>query len=91
MDYSEYFYPMFTGLINESLNPLSVGQALLRQPAPPVEAKVTGEVDAHIISFACAEPPKEYVKRTLHLLSGGFVKLGYVDSISHTQVARIRK
>lgn len=58
---------------------------------PPVEAKVTGEVEAHIIALACAEPPKGYAKWTLRLLADRSVKLGYINSISHTQVGRILK
>ena len=52
---------------------------------------MTGEVEAHIIALACAEPPKGYAKWTLRLLADRSVKLGYIDSISHTQVGRILK
>ena len=62
-----------------------------KRDTPPVEAKVTGEVEAHIIALACAEPPKGYAKWTLRLLEDRSVKLGYIDSISHTQVGRILK
>ncbi len=58
---------------------------------PPVPAKVTGEVEAHIIALACGEPPAGYAKWTLRLLADRSVKLGYVDSISHVQVGRILK
>ena len=57
----------------------------------PVEAKVTGEVEAHIIALACGDPPKGYAKWTLRLLADKSVKLGYIGSISHTQVGRILK
>lgn len=62
-----------------------------KRQTPPVEAKVTGEVEAHIIALACGEPPKGYAKWTLRLLADRSVKLGYIDSISHTQVGRILK
>ena len=55
----------------------------------PVEAKVTGEVEAHIIALACYEPPKGYSKWTRRLFADKSVKRGYLDSISHTQVGRI--
>lgn len=58
---------------------------------PPVEAKVTGDVEAHIIALACGDPPKGYAKWTLRLLADRSVKLGYIESISHTQVGRILK
>ena len=41
--------------------------------------------------MACGEPPKGYAKWTLRLLADKSVKLGYIDSISHTQVGRILK
>lgn len=62
-----------------------------KREAPPVAAKVTGDVEARIIALACTDPPKGYAKWTLRLLADRSVKLGYVDSISHTQVGRILK
>ena len=62
-----------------------------KRETPPVEAKVTGEVEAHIIALARGEAPEGYAKWTLRLLADRSVKLGYVDSISHTQVGRILK
>lgn len=62
-----------------------------KRKAPPVAAKVTGDVEARIIALACTDPPKGYAKWTLRLLADRSVKLGYVDSISHTQVGRILK
>lgn len=62
-----------------------------KRETPPVEAKVTGDVEAHIIALACGDPPKGYTKWTLRLLADRSVKLGYVESISHTQVGRILK
>lgn len=62
-----------------------------KRETPPVEAKVTGEVEAHIIALACGDPPKGYSKWTLRLLADKSVKLGYIESISHTQVGRILK
>ena len=62
-----------------------------KRATPPVEAKVTGDVEAHIIALACRDPPKGYAKWTLRLLADRSVKLGYIESISHTQVGRILK
>ena len=56
---------------------------------PPVEAKVTGDVEAHIIALACGEPPAGYAKWTLRPPADRSIKLGYIDSISHTQAGRI--
>ena len=62
-----------------------------KRETPPVEAKVTGDVEAHIIAMACGDPPKGYAKWTLRLLADRSVKMGYIESISHTQVGRILK
>ena len=62
-----------------------------KRETPPVEAKVTGDIEAHIIALACGDPPKGYAKWTLRLLADRSVKLGYIESISHTQVGRILK
>lgn len=62
-----------------------------KRNTPPVEANVTGEVEAHIIALACAEPPMGYAKWTLRLLADRTIKLVYIDSISHTQVGHILK
>lgn len=62
-----------------------------KRVTPPVAAKVTGEVEAHIIALACSEPPKGYAKWTLRLLASRAVELGYIDSISHVHVGRVLK
>ena len=53
-----------------------------KRDTPPVEAKVTCEVEAHIIALACAEPPQGYTKWTSRLLADRTVKLGYIESLS---------
>jgi hypothetical protein len=62
-----------------------------KRETPPVPAKITGDVEAHIIALACSEPPEGYAKWSLRLLSGRIVELGYVDSISYAYVGRILK
>lgn len=57
----------------------------------PVPAKVTGEVEAHIIALACGDPPEGYAKWTLRLLADRSVELGYIESISHVTVLNILK
>ena len=62
-----------------------------KRETPPVAAKVTGEVEAHIIALACGDPPEGYSKWTLRLLADRSVELGYIDFISHMTVSRILK
>lgn len=62
-----------------------------KRETPPVSAKVTGDIEAHIIALACGEPPEGYSKWTLRLLAEKTVELGYVDSISHVTVSTVLK
>ena len=58
---------------------------------PPIEPKITGDVEAHIIALACSEPPEGYGRWTLHLLANKTVELGYVGELSHMSVKRVLK
>ena len=62
-----------------------------KRETPPVPAKVTGEVEAHIIALACGEPPEGYSKWSLRLLAERTVELGYIASISHVTISTILK
>ena len=62
-----------------------------KRETPPVPAKVTGEVEAHIIALACGEPPEGYSRWTLRLLADKTVELGYIESISHVTISTIHK
>ena len=62
-----------------------------KRETPPVPAKVTGEVEAHIIALAYGEPPKVYSKWTLRLLAEKTVELGYIESVSHSTVSSVLK
>ena len=62
-----------------------------KRETPPVPAKVTGEVEAHVVALACGEPPEGYCKWTLRLLADKTVELGYIDSISHVTISTILK
>ena len=62
-----------------------------KRETPPVPAKVTGDVEAHVVALACGEPPKGYSKWTLRLLAEKTVELGYIDSISHVTISTVLK
>ena len=62
-----------------------------KRETPPIPAKVTGEVEAHVIALACGQPPEGYSKWTLRLLANKTVELGYIKSISHVTVSTILK
>jgi len=62
-----------------------------KRETPPVEPKITGDVEAHIIAMACSKPPKGFAKWTLRLLANKAVELGYIDGISYVSVRTILK
>jgi predicted XRE-type DNA-binding protein len=78
---------------NAFLNAKNIDEFLTRKKreTPPVEAKMTGEVEAHIIALACSNAPQGSAKWTLRLLADKSVELGYVDSLSHMSVSRLLK
>jgi hypothetical protein len=62
-----------------------------KRATPPVEPKVTGELEARIIALACSKAPQGYAKWTLRLLASKCVELQYADSLSHMTVSRLLK
>ena len=62
-----------------------------KRKAPPVEPKLTGDVEARIIALCCSDPPSGYERWTLRLVAEKAVKLEIIPSISHMSVGRILK
>lgn len=62
-----------------------------KRETPPVEPKITGEVEARIIALCCSTPPEGRAKWSLRLLADKSVELHIVDSISHEAVSRLLK
>ena len=60
-----------------------------KRRTPPVEGKITGDVEAHLIALACHNPPEGYCRWTLRLLAEKMVQMAYIDSISHTTVGAV--
>ena len=60
-----------------------------KRETPPVPAKVTEEVEAHVVALVCGEPPEGYSRWTLRLLADKTVELGYIESISHVTISTI--
>ena len=58
---------------------------------PPVEPKITGELEARIVALACSAVPQGYAKWTLQLLADKTVELQYIDSLSRMSVSRLLK
>ena len=62
-----------------------------KREKPPVEAKVTGEVEAHIIATACSEPTDGHARWTMQMIADKVVLDGVIESISDTTVQRTLK
>ena len=62
-----------------------------KKPDREYECILDGEGEAHLIALACSEPPTGRAHWSLRLLQDRFVKLGYVDNISHETIRRILK
>ncbi len=62
-----------------------------KRETPPVEPKITGEVEAKIIALSCSAPPTGRSRWSLRLLADKAVELQYIDSISHEAVGRLLK
>lgn len=58
---------------------------------PPIQPKITGDVEAKIIALSCSEPPEGRSKWTLRLLADKVVELQIVETISHESVHRLLK
>jgi len=62
-----------------------------KREVPPVEPKITGDVEAHIIAAACSVPPEGKKAWTLELIAEKIVLDGILDSLSDTSVLRTLK
>ena len=59
--------------------------------SPPVPAKVTGEVEAHIIATCCSAPPEGKAAWSMQMIADKIVLDGIVDSISDETVRLVLK
>jgi len=62
-----------------------------KRKTPPVQPKITGEVEAHIIALACSPVPEGSARWGVRLLADKCVELNYINSISYTSVQRVLK
>jgi hypothetical protein len=62
-----------------------------KRETPPVEPKITGEIEARIIALACSEAPAGCARWTVRLIAEKSVELQLVDSVSFTTVHRLLK
>ena len=62
-----------------------------KRETPPVEPKITGEVEAHIIATACSEAPEGKARWTLSMIANKIVLDGVIESISDEAVRLVLK
>lgn len=62
-----------------------------KPPNRTYKRKVDGDVEAHLISLCCGNPPEGYGRWTLRLLADKMVELNYIDDISHEEVRQVLK
>jgi len=62
-----------------------------KRETPPVEPKITGEVEAKIIALSCSAPPPGRSKWSLRLLADKAVELEYINSISYVAISKLLK
>ncbi len=70
---------------------LDVALSRKKRETPPVEPKITGEVEAKIIALSCSAPPPGRSKWTLRLLADKAIELEYIDSISYVAISNLLK
>lgn len=65
---------------------------LYDKPRPGQKPKITGDIEAHLVTLCCSDPPEGAARWTLRLLANKIVALGHLDSLSHVAVGeRLKK
>lgn len=62
-----------------------------KRKTPPVPAKVTGEVEAHIIATSCSVPPEGKAHWSMKMIADKLILDGVIESISDETVRLILK
>ena len=59
--------------------------------SPPVEPKVTGEVEARLIALACSTPPEGYARWSLRLLEKHVALIDDIPNLDHSTIGKALK
>ena len=66
--------------------------ALSEKPRPGKAPKITGDIEARLVTLACSSPPEGQARWTFKLLADKLVELELIDSISEVAVyKRLKK
>jgi transposase len=58
---------------------------------PPVESKITGEVEARLIALACSTPPAGHARWSLRLLERQVTLVADIPNMDHSTIGRVLK
>lgn len=62
-----------------------------KRQTPPVEPKVTGEVEARLIALACSRPPQGRGRWSLRLLEKHVLLTDDIPNLDHSTIGRVLK
>jgi putative transposase len=62
--------------------------AIQEHSRPGRPPRITGDIEAKLVTLACSQPPEGRAKWTLQLLADKMVELGYIDTISDVGVMK---
>jgi len=62
-----------------------------KRETPPVPAKITGDVEAHIIATACSSVPEGRKAWTLQMIADKIVLNGLLERVSDVSIMRVLK
>ena len=62
-----------------------------KRATPPVEPKVTGDVEARLIALACGPPPEGRQRWTLRLLEKHVIVTDGIPPMDHSTIGRVLK
>lgn len=77
--------------IRHKLIESNLATALYDQPRPGQTPKITGEVEAKLITMVCSKPPEGRKRWTLQLVADKLVELNILESISDVAVMKCLK
>lgn len=62
-----------------------------KRQKPPIEPKVTGDVEARVIALACSPPPQGHSRWTLRLLEKHVIATEGIPAMDHSTIGRVLK
>jgi len=62
-----------------------------KRETPPVEPKVTGEVEARLIALACSAPPEGHTRWSLRLLEKHVALIDDLPDLDHSTIGKALK